>query len=76
MRHVQLVIGVILVIKGISDCIALPAALSALQLGTAYSAGEATGLVIGAMAVLAGGVILVLKNWRAPRTIETGAPTS
>lgn len=65
MRSMQFIIGIILVVKGIGDCFALPAAISALHVGSAYSAGEATGLVVGTLAVLAGGVMLALHTWRA-----------
>jgi len=73
MRYLQFVIGIILVFKGVRDCIALPAAITALHVGSAHSAGEATGLVVGSLAVLVGGVALVLHGWRAKRTDAVGA---
>jgi hypothetical protein len=72
MRYLQLVTGIVLVIKGVHECVVLPAAIAALRVGSAYSAGEATGLAIGALAVLVGGVTLVLHGWRAKRTVAAG----
>lgn len=72
MRYLQFVIGIILVIKGVCDCIALPSAITALHVGSAYSAGEATGLVVGSLAVLIGGVVIVLHSWRARRIAAVG----
>ena len=64
MRYLQVFIGLILLAKGVKECVALPAALSALNVTSAYSAGEATGLVIGTLAVLAGGLVLLAHSWR------------
>lgn len=68
MRVVQVLIGIILLIEGTKGCIALPAALSALHVSSAYSAGEATGLVLGAFAMLAGGVLLLVHGWSGRRS--------
>lgn len=65
MRYAKLIIGIVLLIKGIKAAFALPASLSAVHVpagaagfASAYAAGEAAGLVIGTLAILAGGVIL------------------
>jgi hypothetical protein len=76
MRYVRFVIGFILVVKGVKDCIALPAAISGLQIGASYSAGEATGLIVGTLALLAGGAILVMQGWRARRAVIVDAPAA
>jgi hypothetical protein len=72
MRYLQLVAGTLFVIKGICKCIALPSALAALHVDSAYSAGEATGLVIGALGILAGGVALISHGRRAGRPVAAG----
>lgn len=76
MRYMQCAIGVIFVIKGIRECIALPTAIAALHMGSAYSAGEAAGLVAGAPAVLVGGVALCVHDRRARRAVAVGASAS
>jgi len=67
MRYMQFVIGVILLIKGIKEVIALPAAASSIHVGSAYTAGEMTGLVVGTLAVVVGGGVLVTRGWREMR---------
>lgn len=62
MRYLQVFIGLILLADGVKECMALPAALSALHVASAYSAGEAAGLIIGILAVLAGGVVLLARS--------------
>jgi hypothetical protein len=69
MRYAKIIIGVILLIKGIKAVIALPAAISAVHAvaGTpAYTAGHTAGvmvgLVIGPLAVLIGGAILLANG--------------
>ncbi len=77
MRYVKIVVGLLLIAKGVVDFTRLPGALaathahSALAVGhvsTGFLAGEAagveTGLVVGALAVLIGGVLLVASAWR------------
>lgn len=76
MRYVQLVMGLILVVKGVKECITLPAAISALQIGSPYPAGEAVGLVVGTLALLFGGAILVAQGWRAKRAVIVDAPVA
>lgn len=69
MRYVKLIIGLLLVAKGVADCIHLPAALAAahthgaLQTGhasSAFLAGEAAGRVLGVEMHLAVGALAVL----------------
>lgn len=81
MRYARIVVGILLIAKGVIDCIRLPAALAAAHahsalavghVGIGFLAGETagraagieTGLVVGALVVLIGGVLLVAGAWR------------
>ncbi len=81
MRYVKMIVGILLVAKGVIDCIRLPAvlasahshaSLAAGHVASGFAAGEAAGrvagfragAVIGALAVLVGGVLLVVDAWR------------
>lgn len=74
MRYLQCLLGIILIFKGIKECIALPAGIAALHVGSAYTAGEAAGLVIGTLALLAGGLIFLVYSWRGFRGTAARAP--
>lgn len=85
MRAVRIIIGALLLLKGLVDCVRMPAALAAahqhaaaaVQAGTAYSAGYSVGvtagLVVGVLILLAGGVLLIVDGWpRRDRAATAG----
>lgn len=68
MRYVLILLGILLVLKGLHECIELARALAPLlHAHSAYAAGKAAGGIVGTLAVLAGGVALIAQGWRAKR---------
>jgi hypothetical protein len=70
MRYAKIVIGILLLIKGIKAVIDLPTGLAMVHASAAapgfaagYAAGETVGIVIGALVVLTGGIMLVISGW-------------
>lgn len=70
MRYLQIVIGLIVLSRGIASGVALPARLSALHLDSAYAAGQATGMTVVPLALLAGGVLLIVQGWSRRRVAK------
>lgn len=69
MRYVKLIVGILLVAKGVTDCIRLPAALAAADThgaplaghaSSGFFAGETAGRALGAQAGLVVGAVVVL----------------
>ena len=73
MRYAQVVLGILLVLKGIRECMILPKALWALHATSLAGAGRGAGMLIGTLSVLAGGLLLLFCAWRGRRVAAARA---
>lgn len=87
MRVVRIIIGVLLVLKGLVDVVRLPALLAiahqraasvAAHASAAYSGGfavgQTVGLLVGVLILVVGGVLLIVDGWpRRQRDAVDGA---
>lgn len=63
----EFVVGVILLLKGLRGCLHLPSVLATAHWGSVWSAGHLAITLIGTLATLVGGGLLVAHAWRRMR---------